>query len=48
MPGKDDCELVAAQPGEDVLRAQAELQPVAKCLEQRIAGLVPEAVVDLP
>ena len=38
-------ELVAAEPGDDVLRPHARAQPVGDVEQQPVAGIVPEAVV---
>jgi hypothetical protein len=42
-----DGELVAAEPGEDVAGAQPGLEPRPHLPQQLVAGVVPEAVVDL-
>ena len=44
--GQYDGEFIAAQSAQHVLRTQAEFEPVAECLEQRVPRLVAEAVVD--
>ena len=43
---EEDGELVAAEPGDGVLRPQADGQPLAEADEQLIARAVSEAVVD--
>ena len=43
---EQDAELVAAEPGRRVAVAQAAAQPGRHLPEQRVAGGVPEAVVD--
>ena len=45
--GQEDGELVAAEAGDGVAGAQRRLQPRAELLEQQIATLVAERVVDL-
>ena len=42
----DDDELVAAEPGEHIALAQRRPQPLGHDLQQLVADLVPEAVVD--
>ena len=42
----DDDELVATEPGEHVAFAQHRAQPLGHDLQQLVADLVPEAVVD--
>ncbi len=44
--GQDNREFVAAESAEDVFGPQAETEPVTERLEQGVAGLVPETVVD--
>src|SRR6185437_2422889 len=42
-----DCELVADQPADRVRRPDGGGQPPRRLLDQRVAELVPEAVVDV-
>ena len=45
--GSSDAELVAAEPGDGVALAERLLQPVGDLLQQAVAGVVAERVVDL-
>ena len=43
---QDDGKLVATETTQDVLGSQAEFESMTECLEQRVAGLVAETVID--
>ena len=46
-PGLDDDELVAAEPGHDIVDAGYRAQAFGDGLEQEIAAIVPERVIDV-